>query len=138
MLSFSAFSQADPGVAWALLSEPERWSQWAPHLRGAWGLGRPEVELGATGAARLLGLVPVPAKITAKEPGRSWTCRVGPVTMDHVVRARRGGCEIAVEMHAPAPVEAALRLSYGPLVSVLVRNLARVADQAGECRPRDG
>ena len=130
MLSYSASSRARSTVAWALISQPDRWSDWAPHLRGAWGLGRPEVELGATGAARLLGVLPVPAKITAKKPGRSWAWRVGPVTMDHVVRTRQDGCQIAVEIHAPAPFEAALAVSYGPLVSALVRNLARVAERA--------
>jgi hypothetical protein len=128
-LTYSAFSQASTAEAWALVSEPERWHEWAPHLRGAWGLGRPEVEQGRSGAARLLGVVPVPAKITQKKPSRSWAWRVGPVTMDHVVRAAPGGCEVAVEISAPAPVETALRLSYGPLVSVLVRNLARVAER---------
>ena len=88
MLSYSASSRARSTVAWALISQPDRWSDWAPHLRGAWGLGRPEVELGAT------------------------------------------GCQIAVEIHAPAPLEAALAVSYGPLVSALVRNLARVAERA--------
>ena len=72
----------------------------------------------------------MPAKITAKQPGRSWAWRVGPVTMDHVVRPRQRGCQIAVEIHAPAPLEAALAVSYGPLVSALVGNLARVAERA--------
>jgi len=128
-LTYSAFSHASPAQAWALISEPERWSEWAPHLRGAWGLGRPEVEPGRSGAARLLGVVPVPVTIIDKRPSRSWTWRVGAVTMDHVVRAAPGGCEVAVEMRAPAPLEAGLRASYGPLVAVLVRNLARVAER---------
>ena len=110
-LTYSAFSHATPAQAWALISEPERWSEWAPHLRGAWGLGRPEIEPGRSGAARLLGVVPV------------------PVTMDHIVRPAPGGCEVSVEMHAPAPLEAGLRASYGPVVGLLVRNLARVAER---------
>jgi len=71
----------------------------------------------------------VPAKITDKKPSRSWAWRVGPVTMDHIVRAAPGGCEIAVEMRASAPLEVALRASYGPVVALLVRNLARVAER---------
>jgi hypothetical protein len=35
-------------------------------VRGAWGLGSPEVREGAFGFARLLGVIPVPARITAK------------------------------------------------------------------------
>ena len=135
MLSYEAESTAPPDRAWALLVEPERWSRWAPHLRGAWGLGRPEVEPGSVGAARLLGVVPVPARITGKAatgPVCWWSWRVGPVDLVHRVAARPGGGSvIGVDIRAPAPVEAALRVSYGPVVSLLVRNLARVAARPG-------
>jgi hypothetical protein len=128
MLTYRAPSHAAPDQAWALLARPGRWHEWAPHLRGAWGLGEPEVRVGARGAARLLGVVPVPAVVTDKRAGRSWTWRVGPVDMVHAVRpSRRGGCDVVVEMHAPAPVEALLSRSYGPLVGVLVRRLAQRA-----------
>src|SRR4051812_4189792 len=66
MHSWSADSSAPPSAAWALLSRPEAWPAWSPHVRGAWGLGAGEVREGAHGAARLLGGVPVPARITAK------------------------------------------------------------------------
>src|SRR3954451_24419344 len=65
MLRYEADSDADPGQAWALLARPGRWHEWAPQLRGAWGLGVPEVQRGASGVAFLLGVVPVPATITA-------------------------------------------------------------------------
>jgi hypothetical protein len=85
------------------------------------------VEEGARGAARLLGAVPVPARVTEVRPGTSWTWRVGPVSLVHVVRRRRTGCEVAIELHAPAALEAALAFTYGPVVALLVRRLARVA-----------
>ena len=78
MRSWSADSSAPPSAAWALLSRPEAWAAWSPHVRGAWGLGDGEVREGAHGAARLLGIVPVPARITAKSR-RSWTWQVGLV-----------------------------------------------------------
>lgn len=131
MLTYEAESDAPPDVAWSLMARPDRWSQWAPHLRGAWRLGTPEVRPGARGAARLLGVVPVPATITGKGdagPTRWWSWRVGPVELIHRVSPRAGGGSVvAVDMRAPAPIEAALRVSYGPVVQVLVRNLARVA-----------
>ncbi len=131
MLTYEAESDAPPAAAWRLMAEPARWSQWAPHLRGAWRLGSPEVEPGARGAARLLGVVPVPATVTGKSvagPVRWWSWRVGPVELMHRVGPRAGGGSIVgVDMRAPAPVEAALRVSYGPVVQALVRNLARVA-----------
>ena len=131
MLRYESESSAAPDDAWALMARPDRWSRWAPHLRGAWGLGAPEVRTGARGAARLLGVVPVPAKITGKAvggPTRWWSWRVGPVELIHRVGPRAGGGSVVgVDLKAPPPIEAALRVSYGPVVALLVRNLARVA-----------
>jgi len=112
------------------VARPARWHEWAPHVRGAWGLGDPEVKVGARGAARLLGAVPVPAVVTAKDPGRSWTWEVGPVSLVHSVTPLGSGCEVAVEISAPGPLETVLGASYGPLVGLLVRRLARVAEAA--------
>src|SRR5207244_51966 len=115
--------------AWALIAQPANWHLWAPHIRGAWGLGTPEVRTGAVGAARLLGAVPVPAKVIDKQPGRSWTWQVGPAALIHSVTPRRGGCEVAVSISAPKPLEAVLARTYGPLVQLLVRRLARKAEE---------
>ena len=128
MLTYEARSAAPVEQAWPYMARPALWPRWAPHLRGAWGLGEPEVEPGSVGAARLLGVVPVPAKILAKDPGRAWSWRVGPVTLHHRVEpAPGGGSVVAVDLEAAPPVEAALAVSYGPVVQVLVKNLARVA-----------
>jgi uncharacterized protein YndB with AHSA1/START domain len=118
-----AHSPAPPERVWELLARPALWSEWAPHIRGASGLGDPEVEAGARGTVSLLGVVPVPARVTAKEPGRSWTWRVGPMELEHRVTPHRSGSSVAIEMRAPLPV----RVAYGPLVALLVRNLSRVA-----------
>ena len=127
VLSYSARSPATPAEAWALLARPERWHEWAPHVRGAWGLGDPEVVQGARGAARLLGAVPVPARVTEVRSGRSWTWQVGPVSMVHLVRSParglRGGDRVARRRVRWRP---ALAFTYGPVVGLLVRRLARV------------
>ncbi len=115
--------QGDPARAWELISRPQEWSSWAPHVRGAWGLGQGEVRVGARGYARLLGVVPIPATITAVDPGRSWTWQVGPVEMVHRVDRAADGCTVAVEISAPAPIEAALRIGYRPLVDLLLSRL---------------
>lgn len=126
--TFSADSPAPPEAAWSLLAEPGRWAEWAPHLRGAWHLGEPEVQDGRTGAARLLWAVPVPARIVGKRPGRSWTWRVGPVVMDHAVTARPGGgSRVSLTIQAPAPLEGLVAATYGPVVQVLLERLARRA-----------
>jgi hypothetical protein len=133
VVSHEVESRAPPAVAWALVARPARWHEWAPHVRGAWGLHGPdgEVRLGARGVARLLGAIPVPATVTGKVPGHAWTWRVGPVELDHRVEPRTGGgCVVAVDLRAPAPLEAVLRVTYGPVVALLVRNLARAAERA--------
>lgn len=134
MLSYRAPTSASPATAWALVAQPACWHKWAPHVRGAWGLGKPEVKLGARGAARLLGVVPIPARVTAKEAGRSWTWQVGPVAMVHAVEPAGTGAEVVVDLHANRVLESALAVSYGPLVGLLVRRLAAVASAAQPSR----
>ena len=130
MLRYEAVSSADPDAAWALLARPGRWHEWAPHIRGAWGLGAGEVRRGAVGAVRLLGAVPVPAHIVDVVPRSSWTWRVGPVLMDHRVTPRPGGgCVVGIDITARAPLEAVLRASYGPVIGALTARLARVAER---------
>ncbi len=132
MLRYEARSAADPATAWSLVAEPARWHEWSPHVRGAWGLGEPEVERGARGAARLLGVVPIPVSITAVAEGHSWTWTVGFMELDHRVDPDpdgTGGSLVGVDIRAAPAVEAVLRFTYGPVVAVLVRNLARVAGQ---------
>ena len=128
MLTYESRTSASPAQVWPLLAQPKLWPTWAPHLRGAWGLGEPEVQPGARGAVRLLGFVPIPARILSKDPGRAWTWRVGPATLVHRVEPDgAAGAVVAIDISAPAAVEAALRLTYGPLVAVLLRNLGRAA-----------
>lgn len=133
MLTYEASSRAPVDEAWSLIARPGRWHEWAPHVRGAWSLGSPEVRRGARGAARLLGAIPVPARAVAKRPGRSWTWRVGPVDIVHRVAPAPGripGSIVAVDLIAPRALEALLALSYGPVVALLVHNLARVAGRS--------
>ena len=129
MRTWKADTSAAPDRAWELIARPARWHEWAPHVRGAVGLGSPEVRAGAVGAVRLLGVVPVPARIVDKRPGRSWAWQVGPVVLVHRVRPHRaGGCEVAVDLWAPGPLEPLLAATYGRVIGVMVRRLARVAE----------
>lgn len=105
------------------MAQPARWSQWAPHVRGAWGLGSPEVEAGRRGAARLLGVLPVPARIDAVDPGRSWAWSVGPVHLVHTVEPTSAGCSVSMTIDAPGPLMAA----YAPVVALFTHRLAAVA-----------
>lgn len=127
MLRYERRTHAPPDTVWGLIARPGRWATWAPHLRGADGLGEPEVAMGARGAVRLLGVVPIPAHITAKRRGSLWSWRVGPVTVRHRVSAVAGGGSL-VAMELESPLEPALKLTYGPIVALLLRNLVRVAE----------
>lgn len=114
------------------MARPSRWSEWAPHIRGAIGLGAPEVQVRRLGVVRVAGVVPVPARIVAKRAGQMWAWRVGPALLVHRVEPlrERDGCTVAIDLSAtPAPLEAALAATYGRLVGVLVRRLARVAER---------
>lgn len=122
--TFSARSTADAASAWSLMARPRRWSEWAPHIRGAWGLGSPEVRNRALGAVRLVGFVLIPARIVAKSEGRMWAWRVGPAVLVHRVEPHpSGGCTVAIDMDAPRVITA----TYGPIVQLLLRRLASAA-----------
>jgi hypothetical protein len=125
-----AHTEARPQTAWALLACPTRWAEWAPHVRGAWGLGWPQVREGAVGAARLLGVVPVPARVGRVDPGVAWEWRVGLVRMDHRVEPSPDGdgALVVIDLSAPGPLEAAVDAAYGPVIDVLLERLARRAE----------
>jgi hypothetical protein len=130
VLTYESPSRAPADDVWPLMAEPARWRRWAPHIRGAWGLGDPEVQVGRRGLVRLLGAPLVPARITRKRSGRMWAWRVGPVELTHRVEQQPGGGSlVAVDISAPAGLEAALKATYGPLVQLLVRRLGRVAER---------
>ena len=127
MLEYRRSSTATPAAAWRLLVRPDEWRHWAPHLRGAWGLGAPEVEPGSRGAARVAWVVPVPASITAKEPGRLWRWRVGPYEIEHRVEPADGGCDVVLEVEASPPLERLFDISYGMVIPALLGRLAAAA-----------
>ena len=77
--------------------------------RGGSASGGPQ---GAVGAARLLSVIPVPAKITAKSE-RSWTWRVGPVELVHRVVPAPGGSLVTIDLRAPGRSRARSRPRTG-------------------------
>jgi len=126
---WSERAAAAPGVVWQLLARPSQWHRWAPHVRGAWGLGEPEVEEGKVGLVRLGGIVPVPARITEVDAGRSWTWFVPPLFLRHEVMPLDAGSLIAIELSAPGPLEAAAAETYGRAIPALLRRLAGEAER---------
>lgn len=129
MLTYEIDTTADPAGVWDLIARPSDWHRWAPHVRGGVGLGEPEVEPGRHGFVRLLGVIPVPARITGKEPERRWTWRVGPIDFSHGVEPSARGALVRITIEAPAPLEQALAVTYGPAISLLLRSLRRTAER---------
>jgi hypothetical protein len=112
------------------MSRPANWAAWAPHMRGFWSwppVGDGELATGAWGAARVLGVVPVPVLVTGKQPGRQWTWQFGLTRITHRVERRAGGCRVAVDLSAPGPLEPVLAAAMGPVFALSLRRLARVA-----------
>jgi hypothetical protein len=70
VLAYSATSAGSPRMAWRLMAEPALWHRWAPHIRGASGLGEPEIEAGRSGFVLFTPGLPVPARITGKRAER--------------------------------------------------------------------
>ncbi|MGK2937371.1 MAG: SRPBCC family protein [Solirubrobacteraceae bacterium] len=78
MLTYEAASPAPAEQAWPLLARPNRWHEWAPHVRGASGVGDDEVQPGRRGAAMLMGVRPgrgrrprTGSRCRSRQPGRS-------------------------------------------------------------------
>ncbi len=117
-------------LVWALLARPERWREWSPHVAGADGLGSPEVTAGADGHVVLRGGIRIPARIVEVAPGESWSWQVSGLRVSHRVTALPSGrsrIEMSVEGRS-APWSAAALL-YAPLVGLIVRNVARLAER---------
>jgi hypothetical protein len=115
------------------MSRPVAWPAWAPHMRGFWSqpaLGDGEVVQDAWGFARVAGVVPVPALVIDKQPGRSWTWQFGLMRVTHRVEPREGGCRVAVDLEAPWPLEAPTALSWGPVFALSLRRLAAIASRS--------
>ncbi|HSJ18179.1 MAG TPA: SRPBCC family protein [Solirubrobacterales bacterium] len=116
-------------VVWGLLARPDRWTEWSPHVRGAEGLGSPEVVAGASGHVVLRGGIRLPAQITEVEPGRSWSWEVGGLRVRHAVRTADGGSLIEHTVGGAAGIWSVAALAYAPIVGLIARNIARVAER---------
>ncbi|MFL5844602.1 MAG: SRPBCC family protein [Solirubrobacteraceae bacterium] len=129
MRSVAADLDITPERAWELYSHPDEWPAWAPHLRGSSGLTgyRGEVRAGARGLVWLLGVAPIPARVTWVDRGHSWSWKIGPVEMDHVVEPRdEGGCRVALVFRGSSLVERIAAIVYGTPAQLFLRNMGRV------------
>ncbi len=121
-------TSAPPERVWDLIARPARWREWSLYVRGAEGLGDPEVEAGAKGSVILTGGLRVAAKIITVEPGRSWSWKVGGIIVDHEIEPTADGCRLSMPVRAARTAWSPLALAYGPVVDLFTGRIARVAE----------
>lgn len=100
-------------------ARPDQWSRWSPYVRGAEGLGTPEVQEGSRGTVLLAGGLRLPAEILEVIPGRSWTWRVGGIVIEHLV------------LH-PHPADLSWRCRCGPRPPLEARGSGIRPDRRGD------
>jgi len=114
---------------WALVARPDRWHEWSPYVRGAEGLGTPEVEAGTRGEVVLRGGIRLPAEVTEVVSGRSWAWRVGGIEVDHMVAQTEEGSRLTMAVDSTGgPWSVAARL-YAPVVGLIARRIVVIAER---------
>lgn len=109
----------EPAVVWDVLTDPARWGDWGPTVRGG-RLDPPgRFETGATGTVRTALGVALRFRLREVDPGRRWSWRVAgiPATV-HAVEAIDGGCRAGMGVPAPA----------APYLPVCAIGLRRIED----------
>jgi uncharacterized protein YndB with AHSA1/START domain len=108
---------APPAVVWSVMMEAERWHEWTPSVRSIRQLDSGPLRVGSRALIRQPGFPPAMWKVTALEPGRSFTWRSGAPGMwvhaHHSVEPVEGGAR------------ATLRLHYEGLIGRLLGRLTR-------------
>jgi hypothetical protein len=123
---------ASPEELWALVARPGQWHRWSPYVKGAEGLGSPEVEEGAHGKVLLKGGLRLSARITEVIAGSSWTWRVGGIVVHHIVSPAPGGSRLEMPVEAGSKPWTPAALAYAPIVGLIARRIAQVAERASD------
>jgi hypothetical protein len=110
---------------WEAYADPQRWPEWAPHIRRVEAIGR--LRPGLEGQVWSIVPAPVSFEVTdvdAKRRRWSWLAAFGPVRMrfDHGVDELDTGSGTWLTMHGPLP----LLMIYAPLARLALRRLVRV------------
>jgi hypothetical protein len=121
---------APAAAVWSLLAEPARWHEWSPYVRGAEGLGEPEVEAGAVGKVILLGGARLDAEILEVVPGLSWTWQVGGLRVRHEVEPTARGTRLSIVPEGDGPFWGPAALLYRLPTALIERNVARIAGRS--------
>ena len=130
-LTVRAQGPASPPTVWEAYADPQRWPQWAPHIRRVDAIGR--LRPGLTGQVfSLVPLVAPPVSFTvtdvdARARRWSWNTVLGPlrVSFDHGVDPDETGSRTWLTMHGPLP----LLLIYAPLARLALHRLVRTRSE---------
>jgi hypothetical protein len=86
---------APPDVVWDVMSDPERWHEWTASIRGIRLLDDGPLRIGTRALVRQPKFPPALWKVTALDPGRSFTWKAGAPGMwvygYHAVAPARSG-----------------------------------------------
>ena len=108
---------APPDVVWAVMSDGERWHEWTASVTSVRRLDKGPLRIGSRALIRQPRFPPAVWKVTALEPGRSFTWRSGMPLMwvygQHSVEPLGSG------------TRATLRLTYDGLLARLMGRMTR-------------
>jgi hypothetical protein len=125
-MTVRASGPASAPAVWEAYADPQRWPEWAPHIRRVDAVGR--LRPGLEG--QVFSLLPPPMNfavtgVDAKGRRWSWDAVLGPFRMsfDHGVESRTGGSGTWLTMHGPLP----LLVLYAPLARLALHRLVRTS-----------
>jgi uncharacterized protein YndB with AHSA1/START domain len=94
---------APPDVVWAVVSDAERWHEWTPSVRSIRLLDQGPLKIGSRAMIRQPRFPAALWKVTALEPGRSFTWKTGAPGMRvyarHSVAPAEGGSRADLHLH---------------------------------------
>jgi uncharacterized membrane protein len=94
---------APPDVVWAVMSDVERWHEWTASVRSIRLLDDKPLAVGSRAVVRQPKFPPAVWKVTAIDPGRSFTWKSGAPGMwvygHHSVRPAAGGSRATLGLH---------------------------------------
>ncbi len=121
-LTVRAHGPAGAPDVWEAYADPQRWPEWAPHIRRVDAIGR--LRPGMAGQLWTIAPAPVSFEVTVVDAKRrrwSWQAVLGPVRMsfEHGVDVRGSGSGSWLTMHGPLPV----LILYAPFARLALHRL---------------